>query len=112
MTTTSTETVQDRIEITAGPSIGQIWDAAKFAYSEHKFTVTFRGVRTRGRLKQTTVRFTVQIVGVRHEDGSGDSFILYGNIISHQDDPAFRGTKMLYYKARRTSVFLDLNEQS
>lgn len=105
--TTATET--DRIQITAGPSISQIWDAAKFAFSEHKFTVTFRGQRAQGRVK-SNIRFTVQIVGVLHEDGSGDSFILYGNVLDHKDDPAFRGTKKFYYKVRRSTGFLDLKQ--
>ncbi len=77
-----TTTKQDiTIDIEAGPSREELLDAFKYAYDEERsFEVTFTGlsVRQTGDVRQNLSRgkFTAKIVGLTHEDGSGQSFII------------------------------------
>ena len=74
-------TTKQYIIIEAGPSREELLDAFKYAYDkERSFDVTFTGLSARltGDVRQNLSRgkFTAKIVGLRHEDGSGQSLII------------------------------------
>lgn len=74
-------TTEQYIAIEAGPSREELFDALKYAYNkEHPFEVTFTGlsVRQTGDVRQNLGRgkFTAKIVGLMHEDGSGQNLIV------------------------------------
>lgn len=74
-------TTKKYIVIEAGPSREELLDAFKYAYDEERsFEVTFTGfpVLQTGDVRQNFSRgkFTAKIVGLMHEDGSGQSFII------------------------------------
>ena len=74
-------TTKQYIIIEAGPSREELLDAFKYAYDkERSFEVTFTGfsVREMGGVRQRLSggKFTAKIVGLMHEDGSGQSLII------------------------------------
>lgn len=110
---TYTTAPSDVFDITGGPGAGELWDAAKYAYSrDHKFVVRFVGVRSRP-LHATALAMKMRIIGISHEDGSGHNFILTVQITDNGDvvawdDPAYQGTKTLYYNAKTREGRMDL----
>lgn len=101
-----TASQKDVVIITAGPGPTELWDAGKYAFS-NRFTVDFSGRRQKGNAV-IDVRLTMQIVGITHEDGSNQSFIVMANILEPEGEPAYRGTKTFYYNSRRRTGHLDL----
>ena len=69
------------IIIEAGPSHEELFDALKYAGDkEREFKVTFTALQVRktGDIRQNSRRgkFTARIIGLMHDDGSGQSFII------------------------------------
>lgn len=92
--------------ITDGPSREALLDAFKYAYSqEHPFRVRFTGfpVRQTGDVRpgpgQTT--YTVKVTGLKHEDGSGQKFVINALIPGG-------GVAQIFYDTQRCTGHLEM----
>lgn len=89
------------ISIESGPSREELFDALKYAYDKKRdFKVSFTGVHVRqsGSVRSNISRgtFTATINGIQHEDGSGQSFIIYAQTSVKE----LGGLTEFYYNAR------------
>ena len=103
-------TTKQYITIEAGPSREELLDAFKYAYDkERSFEVTFTGlsVRRTGDVRQNLSRgkFTAKIVGLMHEDGSGQSLIIDAYVSVKGLD---RQVVKFYYHARTRTGHIDV----
>lgn len=103
-------TTKQYLSIEAGPSREELFDALKYACdkeSDFKVIFTALQVRKTGDVRQNSRRgkFTARIIGIVHEDGSGQSFIIYG-------DTSVKGLEnkvvKFYYHARTRTGHLEL----
>lgn len=104
MTTKAVESVQ----IKTGPSREALFDALKYACDkENPHTVEFEGFygRDGDPVRAAQMRFRMCVQGIRHEDGSGLSFIVKGHIIGKS---RFPGMKEFYYNARTRTGYMRL----
>ena len=74
-------TIKQYITIEAGPSREELFDALKYVCDKTRdFEVTFTGLQVRQveKVRQNSRRgkFTARVIGLMHEDGSGQSFIV------------------------------------
>ena len=103
-------TTKQYITIEAGPSREELFDALKYAYDKTRdFEVTFTALQVRqvGEVRQNGRRgkFTARIVGLMHEDGSGQSFI----IDAYVSVKGMEGKLVkFYYSAKRRTGHLDV----
>jgi hypothetical protein len=65
-----------RFTLTDGPSRERLVDSFKYAFDANRFPVVFK--------TEDGLEFTVVIQALRHEDGSGQSFIFSGVLKSTQ----------------------------
>ena len=103
-------TTKQYITIEAGPSREELLDAFKYAYDkERPFEVTFTGlsVRQTGDVRQNLSRgkFTAKIVGLMHEDGSGQNLIIDAYV---SVKPLKGKLVKFYYCAKRRIGYLDV----
>lgn len=103
---TTTDIPENAFKITAGPSVGEVWDSAKYAYAKTKLPVTFTGTRIVGRVKRE-MRLIVNITGVTHDDGSGHSFVVRGYHVT-AGTKLFDGAIQFYYNAQTRQGYINL----
>lgn len=103
-------TTKQYITIEAGPSREELFDALKYACDKTRnFEVTFTGLSARqtGDVPQKFGRskFTAKIVGLKHDDGSGQSFV----IDAYVSMKGMEGKVVkFYYHARTRAGHLDV----
>lgn len=103
-------TTKQYLAIEAGPSRDELTDAFKYACDEERdFKVTFTALQVHqvGGVRQSSRRgkFTARIIGLRHDDGSGQSFI----IDAYVSVKSLKGKLVkLYYCARTRTGYLEV----
>ena len=109
----STNTIAQRYTLIDGPSVDRIWDAARYAFDKNsRVSLEFvTDTRTAGPI-ETSMRIVLRprILGVTHEDGSGDSLIITGTV---QPLGALKGALTerqfkAYYKGRTRHGFIEV----
>lgn len=103
-------TTKQYVKIIAGPSAGEIFDACKYAFNKpDPFRVQFGGIRVSetGSVVHngSKGKFSAQIVGVSHEDGSGTSLIILANVSIKSVDR----TVEFYYNAKDRTGYLPVS---
>ena len=103
-------TTKQYLTIEAGPSREELFDALKYACDkEREFKVIFTALQVRktGDVHQNSRRgkFTAQIIGLMHEDGSGQSFIIDAYVsVKGLENKVVK----FYYHARTRTGHLEL----
>lgn len=103
-------TTMQYLIIEAGPSREELFDALKYACDkEREFKVTFTALQVRqvGKIRQNSRRgkFTARIIGLMHEDGSGQSFIIDAYVsVKGLENKVVK----FYYSAKRRTGHLDV----
>ncbi|MBR3164445.1 hypothetical protein IKF15_04075 [Candidatus Saccharibacteria bacterium] len=98
MGNTKTVTYKQLQTIVEGPSRDRIYDACKYAFDlGTEMRATFKSDRNEN--------LVITIVGIEHEDGSGNSF----NIKGHLRRPRHSYPCRLYYNAKRRSGSINID---
>lgn len=125
MNTNKTETKEKHYEIVAGPNKDALFDACKYAYSKTakltiNFAVAIGHTMPKNDLECAYIPMAItdfKIVGIEHEDGSGESFNLHGYCKADLD--SFGGKNVTYkpykfkayYSSRNRTGYITLAEQ-
>lgn len=112
MSTEKTEPKERYYNIVAGPNKDALFDACKYAYSDNAkliidFTVAIGYTMERKVSNRNCIPMAItdiKICGIEHEDGSGESFNLYGYC---KADPESIDKSDVSYKPYRFEAYYD-----
>lgn len=82
----------ERYIIKSGPSANRFWDSAKYTFDRNDARIPVLLVVSVG---DTHMTISFRVLGVQHEDGSGQSLIIQGTSSSIESGKHLKG----YYRA-------------